>query len=41
VFQVVLGVVEGWWAASEVGDSLWTMSLDQQVVLVEGEEDVG
>jgi hypothetical protein len=41
VLPVVLGVVEGSWAASEVGEGLWTMSLEQLVVLVEGEEDVG
>jgi hypothetical protein len=41
VLPAVLGVVEGRWAASEVGESLWTMSLEQLVVLVEGEEDVG
>jgi hypothetical protein len=41
VLPAVLGVVEGRWAASEVGEDLWTMSLEQLVVLVEGEEDVG
>jgi type IV secretory pathway TrbD component len=37
----VLGVVERRWAPSEVGESLWTISLEQLVVLAEGEDDVG
>ena len=41
VLPPVLGLVEGRWAASKVGEDLWTMSLEQLVVLVEGEEDVG
>ena len=41
VLPAVLGVVDERWAASEVGKELWTMSLEQLVVLVEGEEDVG
>ena len=41
VLLAVLGVFEGRWAASEVGDGLWTMSLKQLVVLVEGEENIG
>ena len=36
VLLAVLGVVEGSWAASEVEEGLWTMSLEQLVVLVEG-----
>jgi hypothetical protein len=37
VLPVVLRVVDGWWVASEVVEGLCTMSLEQLLVLVEGE----
>jgi hypothetical protein len=41
VLPAVLEVVAGRSAVSDVGEGLWTMSLEQLVVLVDGEEDVG